>query len=120
MPYREINRAIADIRSSVTEGTINMIQSATNESVKRLLINQYCGRVSTWEMSWLNAMKEVQIIFEAHEVHGHSFSLAPASVGNPDSIPGGVLDRNRRSVSAINKVLRDYNLVRLPRRRLLH
>lgn len=125
MSHRQIDRdrEIADIKSSVTNGTIDMIQSATDESIKRQLINHYCGRVSTWETSWLSVMKDVQIIFGAHEVHGHWFSLAPFPDENPDNTPdisGEATDGNRRSVTAINKVLREYNLVRLPRKRLLH
>ena len=123
MPHRQIDREIANIKSSVTNGTIDMIQSATDESIKRQLINHYCGRVSTWETSWLSAMKDVQIIFGAHEVHGCWFSLAPFPDESPDNAPdisGEASDGNRRSVTAINKVLREYNLVRLPRKRLLH
>lgn len=123
MSYREMDRTIENIKSSVTNGTISMIQSATDEFVKRQLINQYCGRVSTWEASWLSSMKEVQIIFEAHEIHGHWFSLAPTLVESHDGVPdvfGSASDRSRRSVTAINKVLREYNLVRLARKRHLH
>ena len=129
MPYRKMNIAITEVRSSVTEGTIDMIQSA-NEPVRKQLINRYCGRLSTWETSWFSATKEGQIILEAHDADpGHWLSPAPVlsafvSVSGKDSsgdlsdkTPDSASDRNSRSVSAINKVLERYNLVR---KRRLH
>ena len=126
MTYRETTIMITDIRSSVTDGTINMIQSA-NESVKKQLIDRYCGRLSTWEASWFNVLKEGQIILEAHEAHGYWFSPAPifpaltcvpdnstgsVSENTPDKGSDSASDSLNRSVSAVNKVLERYNLTR--------
>jgi hypothetical protein len=59
----------------VTDGTISMIQSTTDDSVKKQLINQYCGRLSTWEASWMNALKEGSDVLEVPNKHSeHSFS----------------------------------------------
>ena len=124
MTYREMNIKITDVTGSVTEGTISMIQSA-NESVKKQLIDRYCGRLSTWEASWFNVLKEGQIILEAHEAHGYWLSPAPifpacvpdnstgsVSENTPDKGSDSASDSLNRSVSAVNKVLERYNLVR--------
>lgn len=119
MPYRATNKTITDVMGSVTEGTFDMIQSA-NEAVKKQLIARYCGRLSTWEPSWYNVLKEGQVILEAHDAYpGHWHSHAPvlpalvsASGSAFDKHSDSDSDKNRKSVSAINKVLERYNLVR--------
>ena len=126
MPYREVTVSITEATGSVTDGTINTIQSA-NESVKKQLIDRYCGRLSTWEASWFSALKAGQIILEAHDAYGHWFSPVPVlpafSSGSTSNSSGSApnkscndapdksSDRNSRGVSAINKVLARYNLV---------
>lgn len=127
MPHRGKINIITDVRSSVTEGTIHMIQSA-NESVRKQLIDRYCGRLSTWETSWFSALKEEQVVLEAHEAHpGHRLSPAAglsafvsvtsnASDKSPedsvDKTSDSTSNKNSRGISAINKVLERYNLVR--------
>lgn len=125
MAYREMNIKITDVTGSVTEGTISMIQSA-NESVKKQLIDRYCGRLSTWETNWIKILKEGQeVVLEASDEYPWH-CLAPGWNGDLISKPlasdskensNSASDKNRRSVSAINKVLARYNLVR---KRRLH
>jgi hypothetical protein len=119
MPYRVINMMITDVMNSVTDATISMIQSA-NEPVKKQLIDRYCGRLSTWEASWLSVLTEGQVIPAAYDAHHDCLSPAPmlsaplpasASKNTPDKTS----DSHRRSVSAINKVLERYNLMRKQR-----
>ncbi len=125
MVYREVNIKITDVTGSVTKGTISMIQSAS-ESVKKQLIDRYCGRLSTWETSWIKTLKEGQeVVLEASDEYPWH-CLAPGWNGNSmleplasgaDESSDSASDRNHRSVSAINKVLERYNLVR---KRRLH
>lgn len=117
MPYRVINTTIIDQFSPVTDGTISIIQSA-NEPFKKRLIDKYCGRLSTWEASWLSAHTEEQTVPPAHGAHtGDCLSPAPmVSAFVTDSAAGNtpekISDSHRRNVSAINKVLERYNLGR--------
>lgn len=123
MTYRVINATITNVMSSVTDGTINIIQSA-EEPIKKQLIARYCGRLSTWETSWFSVLKEGQFILEAHDAYpGHWLSPAPAfsaftsvsekkSVSATENIPNNTIDRKHRNVSAINKVLERHNLIR--------
>lgn len=108
MPYRVINTTIIDRFSHVTDGTISIIQSA-NEPFKKRLIDKYCGRLSTWEASWLSAH---------HGAHTDD-CVSPAPTlsafvtdSAAENTPDKTSDSHRRSVSAINKVLERYNLGR--------
>ena len=111
---------ILDIIEAVTDGTISMIQSTTDDSLKKQLIDRYCGRLSTWEASWKSAFNEEHNVSGVASKHSdHSFSadsdsdlIKTSLVSSRGNTPTTSSDRNRKSVSAINKVLERYNLTR--------
>lgn len=112
MACKEVNVTIINVTRCITDGALSRIQSATDESLKRRLVNRYCGRLATWETSWFSVLQEKRIILEAYE--GHWFFPDPASPAfssTPDNTSGNASDEYCRSVSAIKKVLERCNLV---------
>jgi hypothetical protein len=116
---------ILDLIESVTDSTISMIQSTVDDSIKKQLIARYCGRLSTWEASWKGALKEGHGAPDVSDKYSErnfpndkSGGLIKTSVAfSPASTSSKISDSNRKSVSAINKVLERYNLMR---KRSLH
>lgn len=118
MAHKE--KSILEKIEAVTDGTIDMIQTITDDSIKKQLISRYCGRLSTWEESWISAFKEKHHIPNVTDKHSErSYSadrdgdLAKTSLASsPNRTSSQSSDSNRKSVSAINKVLERYNLMR--------